>query len=657
MKIRYVLILLWVFLSAVNVVHAKTILRLGVRGYSPPFSFVEKRADGDTVLRGFAIDLAKEILRKMGMRPKFLLMAGLNDRRERLRQGRINAVVLDIQPGESETEVLFFPIDLSLHSYFYVSEKCRTVTCSNDLAHKRVVTIGGHGLSSILKESTEVNYVDSPLQALHLLHEGAVDAFLAPSMRVAEYWIQKEGFVDIRRVGFEARETPLGIRVSNRNPELLPRMHKAYDQIVEQGSLAQIKAKWFGKAVASKKWERYLRYVFAGVAICLTMVLVVIFWNYLLKKRVRKVTSDLNASEQKYRDLIESSSDMIFLVDSKGRIKHFNNSGKDIFPHEMTSRDFSLYQLVPKKQVPRMQAFLEKVFEYGSSQEEFSFQKPPLSPRDMDIVATLSKAKPSGPPLACCFARDMTERNQLEGELINSERLVTIGKVAASIAHEINNPIGIIQANAEVLLSADINPDYEVFLKAILRNAERAGKTTQGLLTAARPSSFDPVEVDMVAVVRESLSFIAPQLKDVDVSFREVRKPQITRGNFNLLQQAVVNLLLNSLDSLKDRPKKSIEVRFCDNPGQAIIRLVVQDTGKGIHKKNLGKIFEPFFTSGKAKGHGMGLFITQRIIERHNGVIYVESEKGVGTEMFVELSLISPREKQGVPGFKENNPS
>ena len=254
MKIRYVLILLWVFLLAVNVVHAKTILRLGVRGYSPPFSFVEKRPGGDPVLRGFSIDLAKEIARKMGMRPKFLLMAGLSDRRERLRQGRINAVVLDIQPGASEPETLFFPIDLSLHSYFYVSEKCRTVTCSKDLAHKRVVTIGGHGLSSILKESTEVNYVDSPLQALRLLHEGAVDAFLAPSKRVAEYWIQKEGFDDIRRVGFEARETPLGIRVSNMNPELLPRMHKAYHQVVEQGELAQIKAKWFGKAVASKKW-------------------------------------------------------------------------------------------------------------------------------------------------------------------------------------------------------------------------------------------------------------------------------------------------------------------------------------------------------------------------------------------------------------------
>ncbi len=660
MKLCRIIFCIVFLLCTVRVVLARNTLRLGVRGYSPPFSFVEKRPEGESVLRGFSVDLAKEITRKMGMQPKFLLMTGLKDRRDRLQQGRINAIVLDGQPEKSEIDALFFPVGISLHSYFYVNEQCCTVTCSKDLAYKKVVTISGHGLSSIFKETTEVNYVDSPLQALRLLHEGVVDAYLAPSERVAEYWIQKEGFTRIRRVGFEVREIPMGIRVSARNPEFLQRMYKAYHQVREQGTLARIKAKWFGKAVAPKKWERYLHYVFAGVAICLAMILVVIFWNYLLKKRVRKVTGALNASEQKYRDLIESSSDMIFLVDARGRIKHSNKSGDDILPNEMPREDCSLYQLVSKDQVPRMQAFLHKVFEYGSSQEEFSFQKQRTSSRDMDIVATLSKAEHRGEPLACCFARDVTERNQLEGELINSERLVTIGKVAASVAHEINNPIGIIQANAEVLLSAGINPDYEVFLKAILRNAERAGKTTQGLLTAARPSSFDPVEVDMVAVVRESLTFIAPQLKDVDISFREVRKPQIVLGNFNLLQQVVVNLLLNSLDSLKDRPKKSIEIRFCDNPGQAIIRLVVQDTGKGISKKNLGKIFDPFFTSGKAKGHGMGLFITQRIIERHNGVIYVESEKNMGTEMFVELSPFhgvkesakcSTREEGGASAF------
>ena len=627
-----------VFLSStVSAVQAGNTLRLGVRAYSPPFSFVEKRPAGNVVLRGFSVDLTKEIARKMGLQVKFLQMQGLTDRRTRLKQGRIDAIILDVPREESEDDPLFFPVDLSIRSYFYVTHICRTVTCSKDLANKKVVTLAGHGLTSVFNENTDVSYVDSPLQALQLLHEGAVDAFLAPSERVAEYWIQKKGFTDIRRVGFAVRERPLGIRVSRRNPELLQRMHKAYHQVEAQGIFTQLKAKWFGKPVTPKKWERYLRYIFAGVAACVAVILVVIFWNYLLKKRVHRVTRDLNASEQKYRDLIESSSDMIFLVDVGGRIKHSNKSGERMFPTEVQSRDFSLYQLVPKKQTPSMQAFLSKVFEYGSSQEEFSFQNGDAS-RDMDIVATLSKAENSIEPHACCFARDVTERKQLESELINSERLATIGKMAASVAHEINNPIGIIQANAEVLLSADMNPEYAVFLQAILRNAERAGKTTQGLLTAARPSSFDSVEVDMVAVVKESLTFIAPQLKNVDLCFREVHTPQIILGNANLLQQAVVNLLLNSLDSLKDRPRQQIEVRFCENPGQAIIRLVVQDTGKGISKKNLGKIFDPFFTSGKARGYGMGLFITQRIIERHNGVIYVESEKNIGTEMFVELS-------------------
>jgi signal transduction histidine kinase len=181
-------------------------------------------------------------------------------------------------------------------------------------------------------------------------------------------------------------------------------------------------------------------------------------------------------------------------------------------------------------------------------------------------------------------------------------------------------------------------------LQTIERNAIRAGKFIDDLLTFTRPNPPTKVRIDLIALIEESLSFCKQQLRQKGIMVEKQFPGEAVcfEGDDNQIQQLMVNLILNSIQAISEKGAIRIRVDKEPNNGAEKVHLEVADTGMGIQEKDLTRIFDPFFTARKNKGFGLGLSISKRIIEKHNGTIRVESILGRGTTIFIDLPAIPP---------------
>ena len=235
--------------------------------------------------------------------------------------------------------------------------------------------------------------------------------------------------------------------------------------------------------------------------------------------------------------------------------------------------------------------------------------------------------------------REAAFRARMEQQMIATERLASLGTLAAGVAHEINNPLAIIKESAGWMASilrktemADIprKGDLELALSKIEKGVERARRITHQLLGSVKQSDSVFSEVDLGELTGETVDLVRQEAsnKDIDM-FREVDpgvRPIWTDPY--KVRQVLINLLTNAVYATGRGGTITVMIHPADR-GAAV---VVRDTGQGIPKENLNRIFEPFFsTKPPGEGTGLGLFVTRSIIEKLGGDIHVESELGKGT--------------------------
>ena len=242
------------------------------------------------------------------------------------------------------------------------------------------------------------------------------------------------------------------------------------------------------------------------------------------------------------------------------------------------------------------------------------------------------------------LARQKEEKFIVE-KLERADRLVTLGEVAAEIAHEVNNPAGIILTRAEFLKEEmeETNPDSVCVedLKIIIKQTEKLADTTRSILHYAKklPQSFEKTNLN--EVIESSIKVLQPR-----ISKRQVRVKAVTCdcvpvvwGNANQLEQVFCNLINNSLDVVPPQSGMvEITIRENGDPEKSGYRVQVRDNGPGIPKEYQDKIFSPFFTTKSGdQGTGLGLFIVKNIISNHKGTIELNSAATGGTEFIIEL--------------------
>jgi PAS domain S-box-containing protein len=237
------------------------------------------------------------------------------------------------------------------------------------------------------------------------------------------------------------------------------------------------------------------------------------------------------------------------------------------------------------------------------------------------------------------------QTQELEQQLIASGRLVSLGEITASMAHEFNNPLGIIMGFAQDLLGdIDASSPYHRSLKIIDEEARRCEKIIQDLLQFARPKSTDLCPTDIKQVIEKTLGLIANHLyKQKIESNLEIEEtlPKVY-ADPQELEQVLVNLYLNAIDAMPDGGTLTVRSKRISAGDAKEVGIFVCDTGFGISPDDLPKIFQPFFTAKKKRGLGLGLPICNRIIKNHNGRIEVKSRVGQGTTFEIYLPMAEP---------------
>jgi two-component system NtrC family sensor kinase len=242
------------------------------------------------------------------------------------------------------------------------------------------------------------------------------------------------------------------------------------------------------------------------------------------------------------------------------------------------------------------------------------------------------------------------ELEEAQEQLIQSEKLTSLGKMAAGIAHEINNPLTSILLNSHLMAeSMGEGKEPDASLKLILDETERCSKIVKGLLDFSRQSPAELVSVDVNGLIGETLELMKSHLLaskvQVDLNLAGGLAP--ISADPGKIKQVATNLIHNAVEAMPDGGKLTISSRLCCEGERVGIEFA--DTGCGISAGIMKKIFDPFFSTKKGKGTGLGLSITYGIVEQHGGTISVASEVGKGTTVKVSLPVRVQAGRERVP--------
>src|SRR3989339_2158378 len=229
------------------------------------------------------------------------------------------------------------------------------------------------------------------------------------------------------------------------------------------------------------------------------------------------------------------------------------------------------------------------------------------------------------------------ENTELQRHLMQSEKMVAVGQLAGGVAHEINNPLGVILGFAQVIArNVKEGDNLYVPLKSIEREAIRCKNLVGDLLTFSRSDKSVMASIDLNSAIRSALSLVEARTKTQNIeivrSFEE-NLPKFT-ANSNQVQQVIINLCNNAIDAMPDGGKIAVKTKKLERG----VEITISDTGSGIPEEVRRHLFEPFFTTKEVgKGTGLGLSLVYEIIKKHNGTVEVESELNEGTTFRIRL--------------------
>ena len=361
--------------------------------------------------------------------------------------------------------------------------------------------------------------------------------------------------------------------------------------------------------------------------------IVIINQNYFVLDRSYKEIKTLTGN------VLEAMHSTVVAVDERGKIVMLNRLAEDLFgvsKDHAINRDYN--SIFPDDPCLLKQALDEK---RTTRDVEAEFRT--ISGEEKALMIGTSclfdeEKKFKG---AVAVIHDITELKKYEEEAKRAERLSALGNLAAGVAHEIRNPLNAISITAQ-RLKAEFVPqkdqeEYTSFTKIILNEIKRLDKIINQFLSLAKAQKLNLIPTDMSKFLNEvvDLAEIEANQKDLQVT-REINSLLETRIDPEGMKKALLNIMLNGIQAMPSSGKLS--VRSYLNDLQKTITIEIKDSGPGIPKESLSKIFQPYFST-KEKGTGLGLSIAYRIISDHKGKIEVKSEVGKGTIFTIKLPM------------------
>ena len=360
--------------------------------------------------------------------------------------------------------------------------------------------------------------------------------------------------------------------------------------------------------------------------------------NQTLENKVIERTEMLTSSEHKCRRIFEQSLDTILVTDSEFKIMETNHAGIELtgYTHDemtmdvLTMGDF----FANSSEWEKIHGKID-THEYILN-EEAEFIKPDNTSLLVLITGGVDYGAFGSAKSFHFIIKNIDEKKQMERQIAQADKLAALGELSAGVAHEINNPLGIILGYTQLLLKE--STEFQDDLRIIEKHVKNCKIVVSDLLSFSRKGSSTMSIIDINKVVDGVIKFLSnhSDFRNIELIFTPFTEDQLSiLGNEQELAQVMINLLINASYAVDKKGNITISTQRVkpDN-----IQILVKDDGKGIKQENLSRIFDPFFTTKPVgEGTGLGLSVGYGIIKRHQGNISVTSSKGKGSVFNITL--------------------
>jgi len=401
---------------------------------------------------------------------------------------------------------------------------------------------------------------------------------------------------------------------------------------------AWVDTQYPGETNVQRRWDIKQRVEHFAISFMVDALVVTMLLRLVYRKQ-----RQLRASEERYRALFEQARDGIGVV--------------RLSDHRLVEANNQVCEILGVSQQDCINQDVGELFPtdiHSSGESELIIQTPKGQPRP--VAVSFTPLSTGGEEVMIMSMRDLSPRKKLEAEreemqrqLYQSSKLASIGELSAGVAHEINNPLnGVI--NFAQLLKDEETPRSEFeqqMIDGIIDEGERIAKIVRGLLTFARADTHELRHVHFADSINTSIALFGRQFEKDGITVEIDLEPDLplVRADGSRLRQVVVNMISNAHQALKAKPADSDErkiFRISARRTGETVRVEFYDNGVGIRREDLGKVFDPFFTTRRETGGtGLGLSVSFGIIRDFGGTIKVESEEGKFTRFIVNLDRVS----------------
>ena len=367
---------------------------------------------------------------------------------------------------------------------------------------------------------------------------------------------------------------------------------------------------------------------------------------------LKSAHDELTASETKYRQLFEASRDPILIWDVTGRILDINAAGlqllgfKDRYGARQSGRALDLFQ------DPADGRRLLQIVDRDGFVKESEIALVSQQGGRIDALLTVNRTTcENETPCYEVYIRDITLRKRMEKQMARTEKMASIGQLAAGVAHEINNPLSVISCYSNLIeKSGDATDQIREDLEKVKKHTLNCKRIVDSLLNFARVSETHRRAADVHAGLESVLAIIEKQVgkRQIEIQRNYASSLPLVSIDEDKMAQVYMNILLNAVQAIDDQGTVGITTAY--DPPSDTVRIAFADTGTGIAPAHIDKIFDPFYTTKKdEEGTGLGLSVSYGIVHEHEGDIRVESQPGRGSVFTIMLPTADNDDPGGTP--------
>lgn len=607
---------------------------------SPPLRYVDNETKQ---YKGVSVDLIQALSIELGIEIKFKPLV-FKDALDKLDEGQID--ICDIFPSHERSKKFLFSDPIyNLRAVILVAHGENNIKSYSDLKDKKVAVIEDDYAIEYLNANVpgvKFIFTKDMENAIKLLVSGDADAVVGDEP-VISYFIDNLRYKEkVTIIDTPLYERGVVIAVHKSEAKLLSIINKGVFGIKKKKVAEKIQQKWFGISAPISKDEissRILINVGIIILIFLLIFYILYYWNKRLKEEVRRQTEELYVSRNDLQTTFDGVTYFMVVIDANCNIisvnkafcNYVNINKEDIIKMKCNNFPGILYNDCGK-------CLVKDVFINGNERKKeikyderfFEVDTFPLEDKNKKIIKVLIAIK------------DITELRINAKRLLQSDKMAAVGQLAAGVAHEIRNPLGLIR-NYTYVLKGQMKENSEKTdkcINVIESSVDRASNIIDNLLNFSRISGDSQEEVDIKEFVQNILNLERKMMEKYNIALElELKEEIICYINQEALKHILINLISNAIDAM---PGGGILKIQC-NKNEDKIYFIISDAGVGIKKEDLNNIFNPFFTTkAPGKGTGLGLYIAYNEVQKFGGEIkVVSSEINKGTTFKLVLPIKS----------------